>query len=136
LETVRIWDTVGQDNVLKGEYKVISGPMYVESMRSFDIGLIVHVVVMISRGMERASVSLLSEMDERSKFVFIVIIDCSLTLAFIRFGHAFLMETGSSVGEIMGHSKVNRVHFRLCLLIMYPSLLTQFLCDQIGLSGL
>jgi hypothetical protein len=47
--------------------------MYVESVRSFDIELIVHVVVMISHGMERASVSLLSEMDEKSKFLFIVI---------------------------------------------------------------
>jgi len=46
--------------------------MYVESVRSFDIRLIVHVVVMISHGMERASVSSLSEMDERSKFVFII----------------------------------------------------------------
>ena len=92
---------------------------------------------MISRGMERASVSLLSEMDERSKLAFIVITDCTLTLAFIRFGYAFLMETGSSVGEIMGHNKVNRVHFHcLRLLTMYPRLLMQFLCDQTGLSGL
>lgn len=27
---VRVWDTVGEDQVLKGEYKVISGRMYVQ----------------------------------------------------------------------------------------------------------
>ncbi len=26
---VRVWDTVGEDQTLKGEYKVISGRMYV-----------------------------------------------------------------------------------------------------------
>ncbi|KAF8348597.1 WD40-repeat-containing domain protein [Amanita rubescens] len=67
--TVRIWDTVGQDNVLKGEYKVISGPIHDlawdgESKR----------IIAVGNGREK-------------------------------FGHAFLMETGSSVGEIMGHSK-------------------------------
>jgi hypothetical protein len=30
-----------------------------------------------------------------------------LTLTIVRFGHAFLMETGASVGEIIGHNKVS-----------------------------
>jgi hypothetical protein len=29
-----------------------------------------------------------------------------------RFGHAFLMDTGSSTGEILGHSKVSHSIFR------------------------
>ncbi|KAM6503376.1 WD40-repeat-containing domain protein [Amanita muscaria] len=75
--TVRIWDTVGADNVLKGEYKVISGPVHDlawdgESKR----------IIAVGNGREK-------------------------------FGHAFLMETGSSVGEIIGHSKpINAVSMR------------------------
>ncbi|KZT25763.1 WD40 repeat-like protein [Neolentinus lepideus HHB14362 ss-1] len=68
--TVRVWDTVGEDNSLKGEYKVISGRINDldwdgESKRIIAVG------------------------DGREKF-----------------GHAFMMDTGSSTGEIIGHSKV------------------------------
>ncbi|KAK2461222.1 hypothetical protein APHAL10511_006749 [Amanita phalloides] len=75
--TVRIWDTIGQDNVLKGEYKVISGPINDlawdgESKR----------IIAVGNGREK-------------------------------FGSAFLMETGSSVGEIIGHTKpINAVSIR------------------------
>ena len=72
MDIVRIWDTVGQDNVLKGEYKVISGAVYVV-ITQVDIGLIVHGVATISHGMVRASGSLPSGMDERSEFTFVVI---------------------------------------------------------------
>ncbi|KAL0959696.1 hypothetical protein HGRIS_011391 [Hohenbuehelia grisea] len=68
--TVRVWDTVGEEQVLKGEYKVISGKINDlawdgESKRIIAVG------------------------DGREKF-----------------GHAFMMESGSSTGEIIGHSKV------------------------------
>ncbi|KDQ58569.1 hypothetical protein JAAARDRAFT_34386 [Jaapia argillacea MUCL 33604] len=75
--TVRIWDTVGGDQTLKAEYKVISGRINDlewdgESKRIIAVG------------------------DGREKF-----------------GHAFMMDTGSSVGEIMGHQKpINAVSIR------------------------
>ncbi|KII87874.1 hypothetical protein PLICRDRAFT_42397 [Plicaturopsis crispa FD-325 SS-3] len=75
--TVRVWDTVGEDQTLKGEYKVISGKINDlewdgESKRILAVG----------NGREK-------------------------------FGHAFMMDTGSSTGEISGHSKViNAVSIR------------------------
>ncbi|KAK0458981.1 WD40 repeat-like protein [Desarmillaria tabescens] len=75
--TVRVWDTVGEDQTLKGEYKVISGRINDlewdgESKRIIAVG------------------------DGREKF-----------------GHAFMMDTGSSTGEIIGHSKaINAVAIR------------------------
>ncbi|KXN81676.1 hypothetical protein AN958_03923 [Leucoagaricus sp. SymC.cos] len=75
--TVRIWDTVGEDQVLKGEYKVISGKINDlawdgESKRIIAVG------------------------DGRE-----------------RFGYAFNMDTGTSTGEISGHSKaINAVSIR------------------------
>ncbi|KAF7325637.1 WD40 repeat-like protein [Mycena kentingensis (nom. inval.)] len=75
--TVRVWDTVGEDQVLKGEYKVISG-------RINDL-----------------------EWDGESKRI-IAVGDGRE-----RFGHAFMFDTGSSTGEIGGHSKaVNAVSIR------------------------
>ncbi|THH29175.1 hypothetical protein EUX98_g5012 [Antrodiella citrinella] len=67
---VRVWDIVGEDQVLKAEYKVLTGRVNDlewdgESNRIIAVG------------------------DGRDKF-----------------GHAFMMDTGSSTGEIMGHSKV------------------------------
>ena len=29
IEPVRVWDTIGEDKTLKGEYKVLAGRMYV-----------------------------------------------------------------------------------------------------------
>ncbi|PBK89805.1 WD40 repeat-like protein [Armillaria gallica] len=75
--TVRVWDTVGEDQILKGEYKVISGCINDlewdgESKRIIAVG------------------------DGREKF-----------------GHVFMMDTGSSTGEIIGHSKaINAVSIR------------------------
>jgi len=68
--TVRVWDTVGEDQTLKGEFKVISGKINDlewdgESKRIIAVG------------------------DGKEKF-----------------GHAFLFDSGSSTGEIAGHSKV------------------------------
>ncbi|KAF8636915.1 hypothetical protein AX17_003166 [Amanita inopinata Kibby_2008] len=75
--TVRIWDTVGQDNVLKGEYKVISG-------RINDLAW------------DGESKRIIAVGEGREKF-----------------GHAFMMDTGSSVGEIIGHNKpINAVSMR------------------------
>ncbi|KAJ6487813.1 WD40 repeat-like protein [Mycena sanguinolenta] len=75
--TVRVWDTVGEDQVLKGEYKVFAGKINDlewdgESKRIIAVG------------------------DGREKF-----------------GHAFMMDTGSSTGEITGHAKtINAVSIR------------------------
>ncbi|KAF8483465.1 WD40 repeat-like protein [Russula ochroleuca] len=68
--TVRVWDTVGEGQTLKGEYKVISGKINDlewdgESKRIIAVG------------------------DGKEKF-----------------GHAFMFDSGSSTGEIIGHSKV------------------------------
>ncbi|KIY47510.1 WD40 repeat-like protein [Fistulina hepatica ATCC 64428] len=74
---VRVWDIVGEDQALKGEYKVISGRINDlewdgESKRIIAVG------------------------DGREKF-----------------GHAFMMDTGSSTGEISGHSRaINAVSIR------------------------
>nr|ANC28029.1 WD-repeat protein [Polyporus umbellatus] len=75
--TVKIWDTLGEENVLKAEYKVISGKVKDlewdgESKRIIAVG------------------------DGRDKF-----------------GHAFMVDTGSSTGEILGHYKtINAVSIR------------------------
>ncbi|TFL01445.1 WD40-repeat-containing domain protein [Pterulicium gracile] len=68
--TVRVWDLVGEDQTLKGEYRAIAGRINDlewdgESKRIIAVG------------------------DGREKF-----------------GHAFMMDTGTSTGEIIGHTKV------------------------------
>ncbi|TBU43911.1 WD40 repeat-like protein [Dichomitus squalens] len=74
---VRIWDTLGDEQTLKGEYKVITGQVKDlewdgESKRIVAVG------------------------DGRDKF-----------------GHAFMFDTGSSTGEIIGHAKtINAVSIR------------------------
>ncbi|KAF4618556.1 hypothetical protein D9613_010054 [Agrocybe pediades] len=74
---VNVWDVVGEEQTLKGEYRVISGKINDlawdgESKRIIAVG------------------------DGKEKF-----------------GHAFMMDTGSSTGEITGHSKViNAVSIR------------------------
>ncbi|PPR06738.1 hypothetical protein CVT24_013047 [Panaeolus cyanescens] len=74
---VNVWDTVGEDQTLKGEYRVISGKINDlawdgESKR----------IIAVGDGKER-------------------------------FGHAFMFDSGSSTGEILGHSKaVNAVAIR------------------------
>ncbi|KAF9500720.1 WD40 repeat-like protein [Pleurotus eryngii] len=75
--TVRVWDTVGEDRTLKGEYKVIGG-------RINDIAW------------DGESKRIIAVGDGKEKF-----------------GHAFMMDTGTSSGEIIGHSKaVNAVSIR------------------------
>ncbi|EEB94195.1 hypothetical protein MPER_07032, partial [Moniliophthora perniciosa FA553] len=75
--TVRVWDTVGEDQTLKGEYKVISG-------RINDLEW------------DGESKRILAVGDGKEKF-----------------GHAFMMDSGSSTGEISGHSKaINAVSIR------------------------
>ncbi|KAF9051714.1 WD40-repeat-containing domain protein [Panaeolus papilionaceus] len=74
---VNVWDTVGEEQVLKGEYKVISGKINDlawdgESKRIIAVG------------------------DGKEKY-----------------GHAFMFDSGSSTGEIIGHSKaINAVAIR------------------------
>ncbi|KAH7925452.1 WD40 repeat-like protein, partial [Leucogyrophana mollusca] len=67
---VKVWDTVGEDQIIKGEYKVISG-------RINDLAW------------DGESKRIIAVGDGREKF-----------------GHAFMMDTGTSSGEIAGHSKV------------------------------
>ncbi|KAJ3736838.1 WD40-repeat-containing domain protein [Lentinula guzmanii] len=75
--TVRVWDAVGEDHSLKGEYKVIAG-------RINDL-----------------------EWDGESKRI-IAVGDGKE-----KFGHAFMMDTGTSTGVISGHFKaLNAVSIR------------------------
>ncbi|KAK7678338.1 hypothetical protein QCA50_018686 [Cerrena zonata] len=75
--TVRIWDIVGEDQALKGEYKALAG-------RINDL-----------------------EWDGESKRIIAV------GEGRDKFGHAFMYDSGSSTGEIMGHNKViNAVSIR------------------------
>ena len=65
---VRVWDTVGEDQTLKGEYKVISGRMCVQFLLIWISGIIIGFrVATIWNGTERVSVSLLLGMAERSQ---------------------------------------------------------------------
>ncbi|KAF8587064.1 WD40 repeat-like protein [Ramaria rubella] len=74
---VRIWDTVGADQVLKAEYKVLGG-------RINDLSW------------DGESKRIIAVGDGREKF-----------------GHVFQFDTGSSAGEIAGHSKsLNAVAIR------------------------
>ncbi|KAF8893170.1 WD40-repeat-containing domain protein [Gymnopilus junonius] len=74
---VNVWDVVGEDQVLKGEYRVISG-------RVNDLAW------------DGESKRIIAVGDGKEKF-----------------GAAFMMDTGSSTGEIIGHSKVvNAVSIR------------------------
>jgi hypothetical protein len=61
---VRVWDTVGEEQILKGEYKVFAGKMYVEI--SIFPPVLILPQEMTWNGMVRVSVSSLLEMDERS----------------------------------------------------------------------
>ncbi|KAH8113894.1 WD40 repeat-like protein [Phellopilus nigrolimitatus] len=75
--TVRVWDTVGEDNILKGEYPAISG-------RINDLAW------------DGESKRIIAVGDGREAF-----------------GKAFMFDTGSSTGEIAGHTKVvNAVSIR------------------------
>ncbi|KAH7913317.1 WD40-repeat-containing domain protein [Hygrophoropsis aurantiaca] len=75
--TVKVWDIVGEDQVIKGDYKVISG-------RINDVAW------------DGESKRIIAVGEGREKF-----------------GHAFMMDTGTSSGEIAGHSKViNAVSIR------------------------
>ncbi|KAG6888548.1 hypothetical protein C0995_007420 [Termitomyces sp. Mi166 len=75
--TVKVWDTVGEDQTLKGEYRVVSG-------RVNDLAW------------DGESKRIIAVGDGRDKF-----------------GHAFMMDSGSSTGEISGHSKtINAVSIR------------------------
>ncbi|EKM58056.1 uncharacterized protein PHACADRAFT_252038 [Phanerochaete carnosa HHB-10118-sp] len=75
--TVKIWDLVGEDRSLKGEYKIIAG-------RVKDL-----------------------EWDGESKRIIAV------GEGREKYGHAFMFDTGSSTGSIIGHSKtVNAVSIR------------------------
>ncbi|PPQ78614.1 hypothetical protein CVT25_010578 [Psilocybe cyanescens] len=72
-----VWDVVGEDQVLKGEYRVISG-------RVNDLSW------------DGESKRIIAVGDGKEKF-----------------GSAFMMDTGSSTGEIIGHSKaINAVSIR------------------------
>ncbi|KAJ7666038.1 WD40 repeat-like protein [Mycena polygramma] len=74
---VRIWDIVGEDRALKGEYSALAG-------RINDL-----------------------EWDGESKRIIAV------GAGREKFGHAFMFDTGSSSGEITGHSKaINAVSIR------------------------
>ncbi|KAL1949187.1 hypothetical protein VTO73DRAFT_10993 [Trametes versicolor] len=75
--TVRIWDTLGDEQTLKAEYKVIGG-------------------VIKDLAWDGESKRIVAVGDGRDKF-----------------GHAFMVDTGSSTGEIIGHSKaINAVSIR------------------------
>ncbi|KAF5310738.1 hypothetical protein D9619_007892 [Psilocybe cf. subviscida] len=96
---VRVWDTVGEDQVSKGEYKVISGRVNDlawdgESKR----------IIAVGDGKEKC-VQLDSSSAGLPTDAYARVIS--------RFGYAFMMDTGSSVGGILGHSKaINAVSIR------------------------
>ncbi|GJE96547.1 WD40 repeat domain-containing protein [Phanerochaete sordida] len=75
--TVKIWDLVGEDQTLKGEYKVVAG-----RIKDLDWDGESKRIIAVGEGRDK-------------------------------FGHAFMFDTGSSTGSIIGHSKtVNAVSIR------------------------
>lgn len=75
--TVKVWDTTGEDKILKGEYKVLGG-----RINDLDWDGDSKRIIAVGEGRDK-------------------------------FGHAFMFDTGTSTGEIIGHSKrVNAVSIR------------------------
>lgn len=75
--TVKVWDTTGEDKILKGEYKVLGG-----RINDLDWDGDSKRIIAVGEGRDK-------------------------------FGHAFMFDTGTSTGEIIGHSKrLNAVSIR------------------------
>ncbi|KAF9788338.1 WD40 repeat-like protein [Thelephora terrestris] len=75
--TVKVWDTIGEDKILKGEYRVLSG-----KINDLDWDGESKRIIAVGEGREK-------------------------------FAHAFMFDTGTSTGEIIGHSKpLNAVSIR------------------------
>lgn len=96
---VRIWDTVNKEHILKNEFQPITGPIKDLSWSPDNQRMVV-----VGEG--------------REKLVFSVILTDGFRLLLIisflsRFGHVFMAETGTSVGEISGQSKcINTCDFK------------------------
>ena len=112
---VRIWDTVGEEQILKAEYKVLAGRVYVVFLHVVLASCLQELVAVVKErfrvgwgeqaynccGRRQRQVSPSVEMLSAVSLLTAVYPDH-------RFGHAFMMDTGSSTGEIIGHSKVSR----------------------------
>lgn len=90
---VRIWDTVNKEHILKNEFQPISGPIKDLAWSADNQRMVV-----VGEGREKYDCfNVLSyaqlHLGESCEFF------CS------RFGHVFMTETGTSVGEISGQSK-------------------------------
>ena len=66
VQTVRVWDTVGEDQTLKGEYKVISGRVSVLAYFGSEDILTHASTEMTSNGMVKVNASSQLEMGETS----------------------------------------------------------------------
>ena len=114
-DAVRVWDTVGEDQSLKGEYKAISGRMYawtplppseISDDHSFNI------TETILPGTAKVKESSPLEMEKRSLHPSSCSTWCNSThVPSDRFGHAFMMDSGTSTGEITAHAKVYGIPF-------------------------
>ncbi|KAG6830598.1 hypothetical protein H0H92_015879 [Tricholoma furcatifolium] len=81
--TVKVWDTVGEDQSVKGEYRVLSG-------RINDLAW------------DGESKRIIAVGEGRDKF-----------------GHAFMMDTGTSSGSITGHAKTIKTHTKFVQDVRY-----------------
>lgn len=112
---MRVWDVVAGEQALKGEYRVLSGRMYVWSLSLRSrlraliarFGLICGDVATTLRGTARVSASSPSVTERKSAYCAAYCVRAGADARVVyRFGHAFMMDSGSSTGEIIGHSKV------------------------------
>ena len=63
---MRVWDTVGEDQTLKGEYKIISGRVYVLAYFGSENIVTYALTEMTLNGMEKVNASLRLETGETS----------------------------------------------------------------------
>ena len=69
---VKVWDAVGEDQTLKGEYKVVSGRVYVLSTNLMLTSTLITYLVMISPGTVKVSESLPSGTEETGMYLMFV----------------------------------------------------------------
>ncbi len=100
---VRIWDTINKEHILKNEFQPITGPIKDLAWSPDNQRMVV-----VGEGREKYFWNNLRLIRTARKtrtfknFIF-----------HFRFGHVFMSETGTSVGEISGQSKcINTCDFR------------------------
>lgn len=98
---MRIWDTVNKEHILKNEFTPFLGPIK-------DISWSADNQRMVVVGEGREKLVLINLFSDDAQVMWLI-----GKLYHFRFGHVFMSDTGTSVGEISGQSKpINSVDFK------------------------